>query len=207
MAKQQERGGARRPGSKQRLQEYLVANVGHVITPADLQQAAGVSEWARRVRELREQEGWTILTHNDSAELKPGQYLLKERPPERGRLSRGISTKLRAAVLDHDGFTCQMCGLTPGDIDPATGRKVRLHLGHIKDKSLGGKNELANLRALCSTCNQGAKNVTGEKPTTVWLLSQIRRAGLEEQRAAFEWLERKFGSITPVKTTAESERH
>jgi 5-methylcytosine-specific restriction endonuclease McrA len=96
-------------------------------------------------------------------------------------------------VLDRNGFTCQMCGLTPGDIDPATGRKVRLHIGHIKDKSLGGKDELSNLRALCSTCNQGAKNITSEKPTTIWLLSQIRRAGLDEQRAVLAWLRKKFG--------------
>jgi hypothetical protein len=144
---------------------------------------------------LREQEGWPILTHNDSAELKPGQYLLKGPPPAKGavKFAGSISAKLRAEVLDRNGFTCQMCGLTPGDIDPATKRKVRLHLGHIKDKSLGGKDELSNLRALCSTCNQGAKNLTGEKPSSIWLLSQIRRAGQVEQRAAFDWLRKKFG--------------
>ena len=86
-----------------------------------------------------------------------------------------------------------MCGLTPGDIDSYTGRKVRLHIRHIKDKSLGGKDELSNLRALCSTCNQGAKNVTGEKPTAIWLLSQVRRAGQEERGSVFDWLSRKFG--------------
>jgi hypothetical protein len=147
------------------------------------------------VRELREDEGWPIITHNDSAELKPGQYILTAPPPERSvKFSRAISAKLRAEVLDRNGFTCQMCGLTPGDIDPATGRKVRLHLGHIKDKNLGGKDELSNLRALCSTCNQGAKNITGEKPTGIWLLSQIRRAGQDEQRAVFDWLRKKFGA-------------
>ncbi|MFY9642107.1 MAG: HNH endonuclease [Rhodomicrobium sp.] len=115
-----------------------------------------------------------------------------EAPRESVLLERAISARLRAAVLDRDGFTCQMCGLAPGDIDPSTGRKVRLHLGHIIDKSLGGKNELSNLRALCSTCNQGAKNVTAEKPSAIWLLSQIRRAGIEEQRAVLAWLKKKF---------------
>jgi 5-methylcytosine-specific restriction endonuclease McrA len=86
-----------------------------------------------------------------------------------------------------------MCGLTPGETDPVTGRKVRLHVGHIVDRNLGGKDELSNLRALCATCNQGAKNITGEKPTTIWLLSQVRRAGQEEQRAVLGWLRKKFG--------------
>ena len=74
-----------------------------------------------------------------------------------------------------------------------SGAATAYRRGHIKDKSLGGKDELANLRALCSTCNQGAKNVTSEKPTTIWLLGQVRRAGHDEQRAVFEWLRTKFG--------------
>ncbi|MDD2240360.1 MAG: HNH endonuclease [Kiritimatiellae bacterium] len=87
-----------------------------------------------------------------------------------------------------------MCGLTPGETDPATGRSVRLHIGHIKDKSLGGKDELSNLRTLCSTCNQGAKNITSEKPSSIWLLSQVRRAGRDEQKALYEWLKTKFST-------------
>lgn len=184
----------RKPGSKERIRQFLLRHVGVVVDSDQIGAAAQASEWARRVRELREDEHWPILTHHDSAELKPGQYILKQQPPESSavRFSRNLSARLRAEVLDRNGFTCQMCGLTPGDIDPSTQRKVRLHIGHIKDKSLGGKDELANLRALCSTCNQGAKNVTGEKPTGVWLLSQVRRAGQDEQRAVFDWLRKKF---------------
>lgn len=186
----------RKPGSKERIRQFLLAHIGQVVTSIQIRDAAGtsVSEWARRVRELREDEGWPIITHNDSKALKPGQYILKEKPPEKSDIAfaRGISAKLRAEVLDRNGSTCQMCGLTPGDVDPVSGRKVRLHLGHIKDKSLGGKNELSNLRALCSTCNQGAKNITTEKPSKIWLLSQVRRAGQDEQRAVFDWLRTKF---------------
>lgn len=94
--------------------------------------------------------------------------------------------------MDRDGYTCQMCGKAAGEIDPDTGRKVRLHLGHIVDKNLGGKDELSNLRAQCSTCNQGAKNITTERPSATWLLSQIRRAGQDEQQAVLEWLRKKF---------------
>jgi hypothetical protein len=190
------RRGMRKIGSKERIREFLKAHIGEVVSSIQLRDAAGpsVSEWARRVRELREDEGWKILTHNDRADLRPGEYLLVEAPSElKIAFARSISAKLRAEVFDRNGFTCQMCGLTPGDTDPYTDRKVRLHVGHIVDKNLGGKEELSNLRTLCSTCNQGAKNITNEKPTAIWLLSQIRRAGIQEQKAAFEWLSKKFG--------------
>jgi len=187
----------RSPPSKERIRQFFLANVGKVVTSIQIRDAIGseVSEWARRVRELREDEHWPILTHNDRADLRPGQYLLREAPPAKPaiKFSRGISAKLRAQVFDRNGFTCQSCGLCPGEIDPETGRKVRLHLAHIKDKSLDGKDELSNLRALCSTCNQGAKNITTEKPTTIWLLSQIRRAAHDEQMAVYRWLRQKYG--------------
>src|SRR5271157_2583688 len=97
----------RKPGSKERIRQFLLAHIGEVITSIQIRDAAGeeVSEWARRVRELREQEGWIILTHNDSTDLKPGQYLLTKDPPQASDVSitRAISGKLRAEVLDRNG--------------------------------------------------------------------------------------------------------
>jgi 5-methylcytosine-specific restriction endonuclease McrA len=187
----------RKIGAKKRIRQFFLKNIGKVVNSIQVRDAAGLdrSEWARRLRELRSDDHWPILSHHDRKDLKPGQYILIETPPDKPSVSftRPISAKLRAQVLDRNGFTCQMCGKCPGEIDPETGRKVRLHVGHIKDKSLGGKDEISNLRALCSTCNQGAKNVTTEKPTTIWLLSQIRRAARDEQRAVYEWLRGKFG--------------
>ncbi len=181
--------------AKKRIKEFFESNVGVIVTAKQLQEAAApVSEWARRVRELRDEEGWPIITNHDSAQLRPGEYML-ERVPEASTGSsfgRAISQKTRAEVLDRDGSTCQMCGKSAGELDDETGRRVRLHMGHIVDKSLGGLDQSSNLRALCSTCNQGAKNLTQEKPSTIWLLSQVRRAGTDEQRAVYEWLTKKF---------------
>ena len=116
-----------RDSAKNRIREFLVAQVGEVVTAAQLQQvAAPVSEWACRVRELREQEGWPIATHNDDVDLKPGQYVLTELPAERSgiKFDRGISQKLRVEVLDRNGFTCQSCGKTPG-------KSTRLRAGKL----------------------------------------------------------------------------
>ena len=103
-------------------------------------------------------------------------------------------------TIDQGGLTCQMCGAALGDIDDLTGRKVRLHLGEIKVESLGSLNGLPDIQTLCTSCKEGRKNFTGEKPTAIWLLSQVRRAGQDEQLAVFEWLLKKFGNRNATET-------
>jgi 5-methylcytosine-specific restriction endonuclease McrA len=96
-------------------------------------------------------------------------------------------------VLDRNGSTCQMCGAVAGESHPyATGKKTRLHIGHVLDKSKGGADELSNLRALCSVCNEGAQNATPDRPTALTLLVQLRRANAQDQREVLKWLLKKF---------------
>jgi hypothetical protein len=179
-------------GMRAKLRAYFLENVGKIMSSDELRAVAGKSEWARRVRELRNEEGYQILTHNDRSDLKPGEYLLENAKPEPA-FERSISKELRALVLDRNGFTCQMCGAVAGEphpYDPT--RKTRLHLGHIVDKSQGGKDEASNLRALCSVCNEGASNLTLDRPTISKLLIQIRRAKREDQLEALAWLKSKY---------------
>ena len=180
-------------GARDKLREHFLANVGRVMEVEELRNVAGgITEWARRVRELRNEEGFQILTHNDRAELKQGQYLLED-PKPRPAFQRAISKELRAQVLDRNGFTCQMCGAVAGEEHPGDpGRKTRLHIGHIVDKSLGGADDYANLRAICSVCNEGAANLTGDRPTALKLLAQIRRSSATEQIEVLKWLTKKF---------------
>lgn len=184
---------AQKKGSKALILDFLLTKVGKIVTSADLQQASGgASEWARRLRELRDEEGYDILSHKDRRELKPGQYILastKRRPAFR----RGISKETRAFVLERNGYTCQMCGMAAGDPDPYhANRTIRLTLGHIKDKSKGGDDNPTNLRAVCSNCNEGLQNTAPPKPDRVHLLSQIRRATLDDQQEVLRWLQQKF---------------
>jgi hypothetical protein len=156
--------------------------------------SGNVSEWARRVRELRTQEGYLILTNNDRSDLKPGEYLL-ENPQPQPAFEHAVSKETRALVFERNGFTCQMCGAVasePHPYDP--GRKTRLHIGHIIDRSAGGSDDPSNLRALCSVCNEGAQNVTPIRPDLRQLLVQLRRATSADQLEAMEWLVKKFPS-------------
>ena len=182
----------RQPGARVKLRTFFLKNIGKVLSSDELREVAGISEWARRIRELRNEEGYQILTNNDRSELKPGQYLL-ETPAPNPAFERSISKETRALVLDRNGFTCQMCGAVAGETHPYdSSRKTRLHLGHVKDKSLGGTDEASNLKALCSVCNEGASNLTLDRPSSLKLLSQLRRAKSEDQLKALEWLIKKY---------------
>lgn len=136
----------RRNGSRAKLRAHFLANIGRVMDSGELRKASGnASEWARRVRELRTEEGYQILTHNDRSDLKPGEYLLLD-PKPLPAFERGISKETRAFVLDRNGFTCQMCGAVAGEPHPSDpARKTRLHIGHIVDKSMGGSDDPSNL--------------------------------------------------------------
>lgn len=180
-------------GARARLRLHFLANLGRVMDAEELRPVAGnISEWARRVRELRTEEGFLILTHNDRANLKPGEYLLETAKPQPA-FARAISKETRAFVLDRNGFTCQMCGAVAGEshpFDPT--RKTRLHIGHVIDKSMGGSDDATNLKAICSVCNEGAANITLQRPDLNKLLVQVRRATALDQRELLMWLKQKF---------------
>ncbi len=184
------------PGARDKLRKYFLDHLGEVLDSDTLREVAGISEWARRVRELRNEEGYQILTHHDRSDLKPGQYIL-ENPKPQPAFAREISKETRAYVLDRNGFTCQMCGAVAGEPHPYDStRKTRLHIGHIIDKSMGGTDDPANLRAICSVCNEGASNLTLDRPSYEKLLIQIRRATGADQIRALEWLVKKFPEQT-----------
>jgi hypothetical protein len=190
-----EKNKPRSKGSRRLLREYFLSNIGRVLTSEELQKASGgASEWGRRVRELRNEEGYQILTHNDRSDLRPGEYLLETAKPVPA-FARQISKETRAMVLERNGYTCQMCGAVAGEPHPYDpSQRTRLHIGHIIDKQKGGSDELSNLRALCSVCNEGAQNISPKRPEWVDLLVQIRRSPALDQVEALKWLMKKFPS-------------
>lgn len=61
-----------------------------------------------------------------------------------------ISKTVRAQVLRNQ--RCSQCGRTPDEDG------VKLHVDHKVPKDWGGSDEVENLQALCSECNEGKKN-------------------------------------------------
>jgi len=60
--------------------------------------------------------------------------------------------KVRFAVLERDGFTCQYCGRGVKD-------GVKLEVEHLRPRSKGGTNEYINLVTSCQECNLGKSDV------------------------------------------------
>ena len=179
--------------ARDRLREYFRAHVGQVIPTRTLRDVAGTSEYARRVRELRNEEGMQIVTHNDRADLRPGEYVLESLEVRQGAPG-GIPADQRLRILERDGYTCQVCGLGAGDRDPGNPtRNVRLQVDHIVPRSDGGSNQDDNLRALCNVCNEGRSNlVTPPRAETINALAHVRRMPRDRQREIYDFLRKKF---------------
>ena len=147
----------------------------------------GSSKRIPRCRSLYDAiNGGCIGAASAKCELYPAQEVCEV------SFESGVSATQRTFVLSQADLFCRMCGVAPGDIDDLTGCKAKFHIGLFTHGDAAIEREPTNLRTLCSTCNQGAKNITSVKPPAIWLLSQIRRAGQEEQRAVLDWLLKKF---------------
>lgn len=179
-------------GARDRLRTFFESNVGKVVKTQKLSEVARINDYARRIRELRDEEGMQILSHVDRHDLKPGEYILvsSKRLPT---LGRGISPQLRNEILERNGYTCQLCGAGPGDTDPFNpNRKVRLNIDHIVPVSQGGTEDKDNLRVLCSACNQGRANIQTPTESAKNILARIRRSPRSVQREIYEALKRTF---------------
>lgn len=82
-------GGAART----RIRQYLVAHCGIPVAGAELAVVGGISAFARRIRELRVEEGYLIASSSSSdpiagAKLKRGEYLLAAPDPDKDAARR-----------------------------------------------------------------------------------------------------------------------
>jgi len=135
---------------KSRLLEYMRANVGSAVSIEELRYLAGdKSEWARRMRELRTEDGWPIYTKMQGrSDLPVGTYILEEdkQAPEH---DRRIPDDVRVEVLIRDNFACRVCKWTRDQLNPDDPRKF-LELHHLKAHADKGENSAKNLVTLCN---------------------------------------------------------
>lgn len=138
-------------GSRQRILDFLRANVGKQVTGEELSYVARSTEWARRTRELRTEEGWPLVTRQSgNPKLPIGVYVLEE-DRQAPAHDRNINDATRRRALQRDRYACRKCGWTYDDWNPSDPRFLELH--HVVHHVAGGSNELDNLHTLCNVCH------------------------------------------------------
>jgi 5-methylcytosine-specific restriction endonuclease McrA len=70
---------------------------------------------------------------------------------------RAVPTSVKTAVLNRDGWRCQLCGLKA-----ERSKRALLHVDHRVALANGGTNDISNLWTLCAPCNlsKGKKVLT-----------------------------------------------
>ena len=122
---------------------YATRTGGFVPMNALDELGRGIADVPARVRFLVAHELWTEVEWGWTMDIGRSRHVVTE--DDRWRLTK----ELRQAVLEHDDFTCQACGITEN-----------LHIDHIVPVARGGKTEFENLQVLCGSCNssKGAKD-------------------------------------------------
>ncbi|WP_162224154.1 HNH endonuclease [Halorussus salinus] len=155
---------------KGRIREHLRDNIGEAVESATLARISGISEYARRVRELRNEEGFVIDSTRTRAELGQNDYFVVEvrDVDEKSR----ITAQTRYEQLEREE-ACRICGRT---VDHPDVRYMEVdHIESFVDyDDPRAVNDSSNLRTLCNECHHGksaSENVANR-----------RRGGREDDR-------------------------
>jgi hypothetical protein len=104
-----------------------------------ISEATGQSNYARRIRELRDEEGWKIETRKGAK----AAYRLESLEQGVGFKRNYIGEKKRQFVFQRDGFVCQICKRPTNNPQP----------DHKIPVMRGGSDEVDNLQTACSAHN------------------------------------------------------
>lgn len=161
-------------GVRTKILQFLQTNVGKFVTGEELRYVANdKTEWARRVRELRTEYGWPIVTKSTGRpDLPVGSYLLEQnrQSPEH---DRSIADNIRREVLRRDEYQCQRCQWSHEIWNPSDTRHLEIHhmIAHVE----GGTNTDSNLITRCTVCHDlwhAVENRWQEQGFQKWLASR-----------------------------------
>jgi len=139
-------------GSKAKILKYLLENVLRVVTTDELKYVANAAQYARRVRELRTEDGYAIaMRFTGRPDLRAGEYVLLD--PERVAEphDRRIPVDVQREVYERDKNQCQLCNWIGTDWTQEDPRLLELH--HKLEHEFGGESTTENLTLLCNGCH------------------------------------------------------
>lgn len=149
---------------RDKILKFMRSSVGQGVTNEELRYVArDKTEWARRVRELRTELGWPIVTKTTGRpDLDIGVYVLQadRQSPEHDRT---IPDDVRRSVMRRDGCKCAKCGWSHSEWNPSDPRHLEIH--HVRHHVKGGENEEGNLLTLCTVCHDGIHRQSKQRAT------------------------------------------
>jgi len=135
-----------------RILALLKANVGEVVTSEQLAYVSQISEFGRRTRELRTQQGYSIATRfTGRPDLNNGEYVLQALDRFADEHDCHIPEDDQRAVYERDCNRCRLCGWGRDMWTRQNPRYLELH--HIVEHRNRGPNTRDNLIVLCSKCH------------------------------------------------------
>jgi 5-methylcytosine-specific restriction endonuclease McrA len=136
---------------KGRIREYLRDRIGEPVKSDRVARVSGISQYARRIRELRNEEGFVIDSTRTRAELGQNDYFVVEiRDVEE---KTRIDAQTRYEQLQRRE-TCEICGR--GVDHPEVKYMEVDHIESFVDfEDPDAVNDPENLRTLCNECHHG----------------------------------------------------
>ncbi|WP_404309709.1 HNH endonuclease [Neorhodopirellula lusitana] len=139
-------------GSKAKLLKYLIENVHRVVTTDELKYVAKAAQYARRVRELRTEDGYAVATRfTGRPDLRAGEYVLLDSERVSQPHDRRVPIEVQREVYERDQNQCRLCHWHGTDWTPEDPRLIELH--HRFEHEFGGENTTDNLMLLCNRCH------------------------------------------------------
>lgn len=196
--------GSKRPfGVEQKLAAWLRFNkqVGDTFTTREARAALGEPDqpnadehFQRRLRELRNVDGWIIPSTKYDPTLDREQYRVEKVGwhPGRGDTRKKkpkVSDSTRAAVFKRDGSRCVVCAIGAGEPYPeAPERQAVLTVGHVLSQEFGGSSEIRNLRTECARCNEPLRSEAGKPESVEEIRTAARKLSKVDRSRLAQWI-------------------
>lgn len=190
-------------GAELKISAWLAFNrrVSEIVTMRELRAALGDAvpnddeHLNRRLRQLRQRDGWVIPSNKDDRSLSVGTYRIEVIGWHPGlgtprAANTAISMATRRKVFDRDGSRCTICGVGRGEPYPnEPDAKAVLTVGHITPNDRGGSgSDMNNLRTECSRCNEPIRQELRNPESLEELLPDVRNLRKAELQKLHDWL-------------------
>ncbi|XOV66222.1 MAG: HNH endonuclease [Fluviicola sp.] len=162
--------------ARRNLYDYIKSHGCRKYTFDELREVGKISEWARVLRQLNQDDIISYKYDSSSREYE----ITDINPYSKVSKRSGLTAKTKARIRKRDGYRCQACGRSVND-------DVVLHIDHKVPLAWGGTNLDDNLWTLCDECNQGKKDFFKEDfdPKVMILVNQ-ERSGYQKLKVLFE---------------------